>query len=246
MGDPLIATVQLKNETPADIVVPKFGVGPLKFMYGKKGLNARIQRDPVHSPSVPPRPRRIKPGAALTRQFLFTRITMEAGEHVLFVSFKGATGKGEFIEETAFSVPVPYRVTAQVGLKRDKVSGLILKAQAVELAKAQATGRVTFARPVLVEIEKSGLYTWVVMLTEQHPKAGERKYAVRVDAYSGKVAPLELKGQPKPAIAVESKALGDLRKKVQSAPVTIKPKSAPHSGSAGTSTREGSAGRGGL
>jgi len=172
-------------------------------------------------------------------------MTEEEGDYALLVSFKGAVADKTLIEDTVYSPPVEFRVSGEVGLKRDKVNGLILKAQAIDLAKAKAGGDVTYARAVLMDLGRSGLFTWVVMLTEKLPKDRVRKYAIQVDAYTGKVRPLELKGQPPVAAAKKSVQEGPVRAS-QSASAVPRPEAASPSKGASTGKDERSPERGGL
>jgi len=228
IGDPLVATVQLRNKTDHVVNVPRFDAKSLKFMYGKKGQDARIRRDPVHSRAIAPRPRTVEPGSFVSRQFLFTRMTAEDGDYGLIVGFKGAVADETVIDETIYSEPTQFRVSEEIGLKRDKANGLVLKSQAIELARAKAGGEVTFARAVLVELGKSGLFTWVVMLTEKRPQDRVRKYAVRVDAYTGKVRPLPLKGPP--SVAAAKVELEEQRKETgERASIRTEPDATPRS-----------------
>lgn len=233
IGDPLVAKVRLHNKTSYVVDVPRFDAHSLKFMYSKKDSNARIRREPVYSRAIAPWPRTVEPGGSISRRFLFTRITVEEGECALLVSFKGAIADKAVLDETVYSVPARFRVSGEIGIKRDKVNGLVLKAQAIDLAKAKAGGEVTFARAVLVELGKSGLFTWVVMLTEKRPQGRVRKYAVQVDAYTGKVRPLALKGEPSVAAAKE-KLQEEAVKETQSASVQPGPEVTPRSKGAAT------------
>lgn len=245
IGDPLVATVRLQNMSEHTMDVPRFGNASLKFTYGKKGLNARIRREPVYSRAIAAQPRTVEPGGWITRRFLFTRITVEEGQYALLASFKGAIAGKTMIEEPIYSEPAEFRVGKEIALKRDKANGLILKAQAVDLAKAQATGEVTFARAVLVELGRSSLFTWVVMLTETRPKGPAWKHAVQVDAYTGRVRPLELKDKPSMAAAKE-KVQKASEEKSQSISVRSGSEAAPQSKGATTEMGERSPERGGL
>jgi len=193
IGETLVATVRLENTGRHPLDVPRFDHQTLKFLCGSKDMDVRLRREPVHSRLVAPEPRRIEPGEGIVRRFVFTRLTAEAGEYILLVSFKGAALRGEWIQLWVYGKPATFRVTEPVALKRDPSNGLILKAQAVELAKRGAGGKVKAARGVLVPLGKTGLYTWVVMLRVEESKGGERTDWVQVNPYTGQVKPLELK-----------------------------------------------------
>ncbi len=193
IGQPLVATVQLKNNSSDELVVPRFDAQSLQFMTGKRGLNTRVHRHPVHSKNVIPESREIEPNGTFSRQFLFTRATKRGGDYVLTAIFKGAVQDEKFIEQAVYARPVPFRVTEEVVLKRDPSDGRILKTQAVELARKSAAGEVIESRAVLVPLKDTGLVTWVVMLRVKKPNGKELRYAVQVDPYVGKVRRLESK-----------------------------------------------------
>jgi hypothetical protein len=191
IGDTVVATVSVKNESSKAMNALALEHRAVTFLSGEKGGSARIRREPVFSAEVPPEPQQMAAGECLTRRFLFTRLTERAGQHALIADFKSAAASGGLMATTVFSAPAAFRVKDEVGVKRDPASGLILKAQAVELAKAGAGGEVTEARPVLAPLGQSGLYTWIVLMTVRMPDGTEHKKGVQVDPYHGKVRPLE-------------------------------------------------------
>ena len=91
------------------------------------------------------------------------------------------------LPETLYSEAVPFRVVQPTALRRDPTNGLILKAQALELAERTVEGKVKAKRAVLVPLEKTGLYTWVVLFRTAPPDGPEKQYAVQVSPYTGKV-----------------------------------------------------------
>lgn len=63
------------------------------------------------------------------------------------------------------------------------------------------------AGAVLVPIEKSGLFTWMVMM--QVEEAGvTKKEAIQVDPYTGRIRPVELKDAATPPAGPGSGAKG--------------------------------------
>jgi len=193
VGEPVVVTVGLENRGRRAVDVPRFDAQSLKFMAGLKGVNTRVYREPVASAEVEPQGRQVKPGEAATRQFLFTRLSEQEGEYALLVSLKGIVVKGELLDDVLYATPVPFRVTSRVSLRRDPVNGMILKEQAVEIARKSVVGEVKETRAVLVPLGDSGLFTWLVMLRAQTSDGKEKRSVIQVDPYTGRVRPLELK-----------------------------------------------------
>jgi len=194
IGDPLVLTVRLTNRgrRPAD--VPRFDHETLRFTYGTKGLDARFRREPVFSAHVVNEPYRVPPGEFIERRFLFTRLTAEAGEYLVLASFQGALIREELVPYEIHARPASYRVTKEVGFQRDPGNGLLLKAAAVDLAKRSvAPGKVAAERTVLVPLGETGLFTWAVLLRVEEPGKPPLNQAVRVNAYTGRVEPIEWK-----------------------------------------------------
>ena len=192
-GDPVTVTVAIENTGTDAIDVPRFDKSSARFMIGEKGLNVRIHREPVHSRAVRSNPRRIEPGASTSRRFVFVNVTQAAGEFALLGTFKGAVADGALIADAVHALPTPFRVTKDVAFERDPANGMILKRQAIEIAKRSVTGNVTRAKAVLVPLGKTGLHTWVVMLRTQNGDGRARQHTVQVDPYVGRVRPVEKK-----------------------------------------------------
>ena len=141
---------------------------------------------------VVPEPQEIAPGRSLMGRFLFIRLTEEEGNYALLASFEGVISEGEAFVDRVYAQAVPFRVDPPVALERDRANGLVLKAQAIELARREAKGEVKANRALLVPLDETGLYTWVVMLRTAPSDGLEEQYAVQVSPYTGRVTPLEL------------------------------------------------------
>lgn len=196
IGQPLIATVSLKNEGPDPVDVPRFDHQALTFFYREQGSSAPIEREPVFSRATLPEPRELGPGETRARRFLLTRLTGAEGDYVFLAGFKGAISGGALFAQEIYCPGVPYRVTQPVALERDPANGLILKAQARELAERWAPGEAAAVRVVLKPLDDTGLYTWVVFLRVAPSDGPEYQDAVRVNPYTGKVSTLELNEEP--------------------------------------------------
>jgi hypothetical protein len=191
-GEPLIAEVRLSNPTGRQLVLPSFDANALRFMQGEKGLHARVVRDPVHSKTAVSRPRTVVSGGWTARRFVFTRVTLEPGHFALLVSMKRTAVEGEPLPNALYAASDPFEVTKEVALRRDPANGLILKDQAIEIAKAEVPGNATRARAVLMPMGDSGLFTWVIAVRIEEGESA-RTHTVQVDPYVGRIRPLKLK-----------------------------------------------------
>lgn len=192
IGEPLIATIRIENRGDERVVLPRFDHDAVQFITGRKGVAQRIYREPVHSGEVIPQPREIAPHQAVSRDFLFTQATCEAGECAIIAKLKAnkAFVGSTVLTEAIYAEPVQYRVVEDIALRRG-IDGLVLKEQALELARTWAPGPVIGERAVLVPLGESGLVTWIVMLTVRQPDGKELNYVVQVNPYTGKLRPLE-------------------------------------------------------
>ena len=138
--------------------------------------------------------RRMEPGCSISRVFVFTRTTMTAGEFALMASFKGLIIDGEYVRDSIYAAPGTYKVNKRVAFRRDRGNGLILKEQAVTLARAEAKGEVRKTRAVLMPLGETGLFTWIVMVRAAD-RGTERSYAVEVNPYLGGVKPVATKAE---------------------------------------------------
>lgn len=192
VGEPLFVTVRIENRGDERVVLPRFDHDAVQFITGRKGVAQRTYREPVYSQEVIPQPREIGPLQSVSRDFLFTQATCEAGDCAMIAVLKASKALvgSTVLTEAIYAEPVRYRVIEEVALRRG-IDGLVLRDQALELARKYAPGPVVGERAVLVPMGESGLVTWVVMLTVKQPDGKEQNYAVQVDPYLGKLRPLE-------------------------------------------------------
>jgi len=202
IGEAVVATVEIENHTREAVELIRFDHTVLDFVYAKKGAPARIHREPVYAASVRPERRKLLPGKSCSRSFLFTRLTAEEGEYALQVGFKYSASEESHMSRTIYSRLVPFTVVKEVALRRDPVNGLILKEQAAELARQWVKEKVTAVEPTLVPLQNSGLFAWVVIVTVEQADKRETKYALQVNAYTGKVTPLEVDASAAPGAMV--------------------------------------------
>ncbi len=194
LGEPVRATVVVGNAGEPGLLVPGLDERTLTFYFGQPGTGVRMRRSPVLPQGVPSLPRVLGPQERASREFLFTRLTGEAGQWGLMVALSGAARAEERAEllTTAYSRPVEFRVTDEVMLERDPYSGLITREQALALARERGglPGDAPL-RAVLVPLAETGLFTWVVF-RDGGGGLVEGIAGCTVNPYSGVVSPLEM------------------------------------------------------
>ncbi len=193
IGDPAVVTLWLKNEGDSRVMLARgLDHRELTFTGGAEGLGVPVRHEPVHSSGLSTTTVTLEPGKMVLRRFLFTDLTKSAGASALLAQFKGAIAEDGAVLSATFSPPVIYTVEETVGLRRDRASGLILKEQALELARADAQGEVAASRAVLLPLGDTGLYLWAVLMRTRSAEGKTDEYAVQVNPYSGSVSPLDL------------------------------------------------------
>jgi hypothetical protein len=193
VGEPLVMTVRVENESGETLRLPRFDARSLTFYYGKEGTSARIRAVPVHSKQIGPAPREIPPHRRIERRFLFTGLTREPGDYAAIASTKDAVIDATLLRAEVFSPPVAYSVADRVALRRDPGTDLLLKSEALRLARDHVGGEVVEERVLLVPLQESGLVTWIVMLNVAGADGRTRSRVLCVNPYSAAVDDLELK-----------------------------------------------------
>jgi hypothetical protein len=194
IGEPVRATLQVKNKSHEALFVPALDDSTLTFYWGEPGTGVRMKRRPVLPKQAPGRPRSVGPEESEWRTFLFTRLTPEAGQWGLMAALAGCRLGSETAKPltTFYSEPVAYQVSETVRFERDRYSGIITAEQAGALVKEQGHIALdTPVRTVLVPLGDSELYVWTVFpLDEAGEPATDAGFTV--NPYSGVVKPLEL------------------------------------------------------
>jgi hypothetical protein len=125
IGEPVIAAVRFENKSEDVVELARFDAQSVQFMAGLKGPEIRVRREPVSSAEVAPEPRRIVPGQAVSREFLFTRLSEKPGEYALMANCRGIVVDGRPMDDVVFAPPVAFTVGDEVALRRDPVSVLL-------------------------------------------------------------------------------------------------------------------------
>jgi len=192
IGEPVVATVQVANESKSELVVPALDATTLKFYSAQPGGGVPIKSDPVLPGNLPGESHVLAPRGSVARAFLFTQLTQEPGEWGLVAVLSGCrrSGAGEAMV-ASYSETAPYRVGETVAFERDRHTGLITRNQAILLARNGAgLSEDAEARALLMPLADSGLSVWVVLLGGGEKWLREAA-AFTVNPYSGSVRALE-------------------------------------------------------
>lgn len=194
VGQPVQATVSVTNKGPVELLVPALDNSTLKFRWGQPGAGEPLVRRPVLPERAAGSPRVVGPDGSVSRTFLFTGLTGGPGEWGLMVGLYGCRSAGR---ESAplpayYARPATFAVTDEVMFERDPYSGIIVRAQAIALARRQGEADETVpARAVLVPLDETGLHVWVVFLgAESDPLKAPAAFTV--NPYNGVVKALEV------------------------------------------------------
>ena len=191
-GEPVEATVKVKNMTDADLLLPSLDDRTLGFYLGQPGTGVRTVRRPVTAKDLQPAPRRVPPGGTTQRTFLFASLTSRPGQWGLLAVLREfySEGSGNALAPSHYSNMAQFEVGQAVKFRRDPYSGLITKEQALELVRSHAgLGQDAQLKAVLMPLGESGLCVWSVFLAVKQASA-EGPFGFEVNPYSGLVRPL--------------------------------------------------------
>jgi hypothetical protein len=198
VGQPLIATVTVRNRSDREILVPALDASTLRFRLARPGAGELTTREPVLPEGNLGNPRVLEPLQTARRRFLFTRATAESGEWGLIVGLYDCmcgTEEGAPVP-TLFSRPATFTVEDKVMFERDPYSGIILESQAIEVARGAAGAAAnTPVRAVLTPLADSGLHRWVVLLGGGEDPVHDGT-AFEVNPYTGRAKRLALAHGP--------------------------------------------------
>ena len=201
IGEPVQATVSVRNVTDAELALAGLDSGTLKFYVRRLGAGGPTQRWPVLPKGILSEPRLLRPGGTTQRAFLFTELTKEPGQWGLFVSLSGlGSEKYRHRFPPAFCGEIAqYQVTETVRFKRDFRApfAIITRDQAVQLVREHlGLGEDDRLEPRLMPLGQSGLYVWQVLVSPKG-EPPEQARACEVNPYSCIVRPVEQKQEPK-------------------------------------------------
>lgn len=178
-GEMVVATVEIRNLTADEIgifqpfvytkALPPGTPMPAntKFWLARMGAMDVLRRIPIHPKEddkdyAQPRREQISPGATAKRRFGFVNLTTEKGEFKLQAQYKASffeTGS----ERNLITAPfITFKVAGEVLVHRDR-QGLLLREEAIKLAKAEYGREIKDADAVLIRNDMGLLDWWVTL-----------------------------------------------------------------------------------
>lgn len=183
-GQAVVVTVEVRNSGSSPVNIPELDAASVEFWAGRKDDTRRAQSLPVVSEmesaaGLGGRLTTLAPGASLSRKFVHTRLTSEAGEFVLQARYPAAGDGGS--GEASYSESLDYNVAGTALFTRD-ADGLVVKADAVGIAERELGGMAGASDAILILDEKGFLKWWVnVRSPDEHAPKG-----ALVDPYLGR------------------------------------------------------------
>jgi len=213
LGEAVIARVRVENQGSKQLVVPRLNHAGTDFICSEKETHNRRYVEPVYDGTLESVPRQAAPGESVSRPFVFTRLTENAGEYGFLASIKQVVVDEELLPHSVFSEPVMFRVTDEVAFERDPASGLILERELVRVASEAVVGDVLAVRTLVLE-PRSRFRLWVILLQVSGADGEQATKAFLADPYMGRIQEYRSFGErgelpsPVPAEGTDSEESG--------------------------------------
>jgi len=199
-GEAVVCSVELTNASKKPIEVSLLCTDTLEFWFGPAGTDLRFKRVPVRSAREKACEMvKLAPGEKTRRDFLLVDVTQEEGVAAIHV-FCRPTCDNPPASPYFIAPAVLYKVDGPVALRRDR-NGVLLKDQAISLAKEWLDRPVSQVDAVLVRNEAGFLDWWVTLDVDQKqdPEPALPRRAVLINAHTGALRG-EAKSRPKPTM----------------------------------------------
>lgn len=191
-GEAVVIQVTAINTTDETIRLRKMDKNSLSFWYGPQGGDRRVQREPVVSGMEEKELQGgggggmdLAPGQSVTRPFMHTRMTKEAGAFIAQVHMDPYPDVRSKRVGKVFSNTVEFMVYGDLMFLRDNM-GLLDVEDGIKLASAQAPGEVVMSDALLIQ-DEMGFYKWWINLDYRQPQGGVVKAGYLIDPYLGRV-----------------------------------------------------------
>lgn len=211
-GEAAVCSVELANASKKSIEVSPLSTDTLEFWFGPAGTDLRFKRTPVRSAKERAcEMAKLAPGEKTQRDFLLVDVTPDEAVNAVHVFYRATYERKP--ETPCYIAPAAlFKVDGPTVLRRDR-NGVILKDQAVTLAKEWAEDPVERADAVLIRNEAGFLDWWVTldmdMKADAEPEAP--RVGVLINAHTGAVR-AEAKPRPKSTAAAARQEKGGMAK----------------------------------
>ncbi len=197
-GEAVVCSVEVTNETKKPMEVALLCTETLEFWFGPAGTELRFKRVPVRSAREKACERvKLASKEKARRDFLLVDVTQEEGVHAIHAFYRPTCDK-QAGSPYYIAPAVLYKVDGPVVLRRDG-NGVIVKDQAVRLAKEWFDRPVSQVDAVLVRNEAGFLDWWVTLEVDakEDPGSDLPRRAVLINAHTGALR-AEAKPRPPP------------------------------------------------
>lgn len=181
-GEAALATVALTNNTRSAYQVNRLNAKSVVFLFGRQSDPERMERQAVASEKERmDETFSLAGGATEKRTFLLTRLTEFGGVMALQAHYAPGGAAVAKTGPKVFSTVAPFKVAGARLFRRDP-EGVLVKDEAIRLAKGQVKGEVESAQAIFVR-DEMGFYKWYVNLKV---KGAARLVGWFIDPYQGK------------------------------------------------------------
>ncbi|MBM4044900.1 MAG: hypothetical protein FJ279_07290 [Planctomycetes bacterium] len=188
-GDAVICTARLQNLTDDSIVVTHLNAASIGFWLNEVGTDTMFRSEPISSPLEPMgETRAVEAGKSLERKFLFPRATVATGRFAVIAKYEPSPREARKRRDPVYGRSPGFVVEGEAMLRRDP-AGVLMKEDAIRLAKERVGVEVKDAQAILARNEAGFLDWWVNLeIAPSAHRAGEpsvRSYLV--NPYIGSV-----------------------------------------------------------
>ncbi len=194
-GEAIAITVTATNTTDEPLKVRKLHARSLSFMFGSKDDDKRFARDPVVSAVEAAQLQTtenemitLNPGQKISRTFLMTRFTGEAGAYVAQVHMVPYSGISSDHVGKVYGNVMEFEVKGEPLCTRDS-EGLLMQSDAVRIAvgQGQSMGEVVSTDAILIQDSEVGFYLWWVNLDIRKGDGSRVKDSYLIDPYRARI-----------------------------------------------------------
>ncbi len=187
-SEALLVEVQVKNVASDSLNARHLNADSVDFLWWTEDTMNRVKQKPVFSPKEDlSLTTEIAPGKILTRKFLFTTVTPDAGTYYI-QGIYASPHECKNVSPMIVSLPAQYKVEGVPLFSRGE-DGLIYKDDAIHVAK-DYIGRPTLREHAQLIKNEAGFHEWWVTLElpAEVLAKGERAYrGFFVNAYTGAI-----------------------------------------------------------
>lgn len=195
-NEAVVMEVTVTNTTQETIAITQLDSVSTSFWFGLSAEDRRVERPPVVSSLEEADLKRrgseivqLKPGKKISRKFVHTRLTRDAGAYSVQVHMSPFVDITDHRTGKLYSNFAEFKVEGEPVFARDNM-GYMMAEDAVKLVKekVQSTqGEVFGTDHILALDESAGFYAWWVNLDYKLPDGSAYRTSYIVDPYMGRI-----------------------------------------------------------